>query len=114
IKYMKVNLIAVDEAHCVSQWGYDFRPPYMHIKELKEIHPDVPFIALTASATEEVQQDILDKLALKDANVFKKSFERTNLSYAVLNLENKLNKLINVCQSVQGSGIVYVRTRRDT
>jgi ATP-dependent DNA helicase RecQ len=114
IKYMKVNLIAVDEAHCVSQWGYDFRPPYMHIKELREIHPEVPFIALTASATEKVQQDILDKLALKDANVFKKSFERTNLSYAVLNLENKLLKLINVCQNVKGSGIVYVRTRKDT
>ncbi len=114
IKYMKVNLIAVDEAHCVSQWGYDFRPPYMHIKELREIHPKVPIIALTASATEKVQDDILDKLELKSANVFKKSFERTNLSYAVLNLENKLNKLIRVCQSVKGSGIVYVRTRKDT
>lgn len=114
VKYMKVNLIAVDEAHCISQWGYDFRPPYMHIKELRDIHPKVPIIALTASATDKVQYDIIEKLDLKNTKIFKKSFERTNLSYAVLNLENKLKKLINVCESVKGSGIVYVRTRKDT
>jgi len=114
VKHMKVNLMAVDEAHCISQWGYDFRPPYMHIKELREIHPEVPIIALTASATEKVQHDIIEKLGLRNANVFKKSFERANLSYAVLNLENKLKKLITVCESVKGSGIVYVRTRKDT
>ncbi|RZJ80567.1 MAG: ATP-dependent DNA helicase RecQ, partial [Chryseobacterium sp.] len=114
VKHMKVNLIAVDEAHCISQWGYDFRPPYMHIKDLREIHPAVPIIALTASATDKVQADILEKLALNDANVFKKSFERANLSYAVLTLDNKLQKLIKVCESVKGSGIVYVRTRKDT
>src|ERR1700733_13555122 len=81
IKYMKVNLIAVDEAHCISQWGYDFRPPYLHIADLRELHPTVPVLALTATATEEVRIDIQRKLQFKDSLVFRKSFERKNISY---------------------------------
>jgi ATP-dependent DNA helicase RecQ len=114
IKYMKVNLLAVDEAHCVSQWGYDFRPPYLHIADIRKIHPKVPILALTASATDEVRLDIVDKLEFKNHQIFKKSFERENLSYSVLNQENKLQKLVDVCTVVKGSGIVYVKTRRDT
>jgi ATP-dependent DNA helicase RecQ len=114
IKYMNVNLLAVDEAHCVSQWGYDFRPPYLHIVEFRKLHPKVPILALTASATDEVRLDIVDKLGFKNHEIFKKSFERENLSYSVLNQENKLQKLIDVCNGVKGSGIVYVKTRRDT
>lgn len=114
IKYMKVNLFAVDEAHCISQWGYDFRPSYLQLTAIRALHPDVPILALTASATEQVQADIMQKLEFKSAKVFRKSFERSNLSYSVLNLENKLQKLIEVCQKVPGSGIVYVKTRKDT
>jgi ATP-dependent DNA helicase RecQ len=114
IKYMKVNLFAIDEAHCISQWGYDFRPSYLHIKELRVAHPDVPFLALTASATHKVQQDIISKLDFKESNIYRKSFERKNLSYAVLNLENKLQKLLQIANNIKGSGIVYVRTRKDT
>jgi ATP-dependent DNA helicase RecQ len=111
---MKVNLFAVDEAHCISQWGYDFRPPYLQLTAMRALHPDVPMLALTASATEQVQADIMQKLEFKSAKVFRKSFERSNLSYSVLNLENKLQKLIEVCEKVPGSGIVYVKTRKDT
>lgn len=114
IKYMKVNLLAVDEAHCVSQWGYDFRPPYLQIASIREFHPNVPILALTASATNEVSLDITEKLAFKNHQIFRKSFERLNLSYSVLNQENKLQKLIDVCNGVKGCGIVYVKTRRDT
>lgn len=114
IKYMKVNLLAVDESHCISQWGYDFRPSYLHIARLREFHPQVPVLALTASATHKVQLDIMEKLAFKEPRLFRKSFERKNLSYSVLHLENKLQKLVQVCTNVKGSGIVYVRTRKDT
>lgn len=114
VKYMKVNLLAVDEAHCISQWGYDFRPPYLHIKDFKAIHPNVPVLALTASATEKVQLDIIEKLEFKEKNIFRKSFERKNLSYSVINQENKLQKLLDICHGVPGSGILYVRTRKDT
>jgi ATP-dependent DNA helicase RecQ len=114
IKYMNVNLLAVDEAHCVSQWGYDFRPPYLHIADFRLLHPDVPVLALTASATHKVQLDIVEKLEFKTQNIFRKSFERKNLSYSVLNQENKLQKLLDVCRNVKGSGIVYVRTRKET
>nr|WP_294897756.1 ATP-dependent DNA helicase RecQ [uncultured Pedobacter sp.] len=114
VKYMKVNLLAVDEAHCISQWGYDFRPPYLHIKDFRAIHPNVPVLALTASATEKVQLDIVEKLEFKEKNIFRKSFERKNLSYSVINQENKLQKLLDVCNGVAGSGILYVRTRKDT
>jgi ATP-dependent DNA helicase RecQ len=114
IKYMNVNLIAVDEAHCISQWGYDFRPPYLHIADLRELHPDVPVLALTATATAEVQVDIQQKLRFKSPNVFRKSFERKNLSYAVLNEENKSRKLLDIANGVKGCGIVYVRSRKET
>lgn len=114
IGYMKVNLIAIDEAHCISQWGYDFRPPYLKIKNLREIHPNVPILALTATATPFVREDIVQKLALKNASVFVKSFERKNLSYVVFNLEDKRQKLLEVAGNVKGTGLVYVRNRRET
>jgi len=114
IKYMKVNLIAVDEAHCISQWGYDFRPPYLHIADLRDLHPDVPVLALTATATAEVREDIQQKLRFTRPNVFQKSFERRNISYVVMNEENKLRKLLDIAKGVKGSGIVYVRSRKET
>lgn len=114
IAYMNVNLIAVDEAHCISQWGYDFRPPYLQLTRLRELHPDVTVLALTATATLRVREDIQEKLALKQANVFVKSFARQNLSYAVFNLENKEKKMLDIIQNVRGSGLIYVRNRRET
>jgi ATP-dependent DNA helicase RecQ len=114
IRYMKVNLIAIDEAHCISQWGYDFRPPYLHLTELRELHPEIPVLALTATATERVTADIQLKLNFKNGQVFRKSFERLNLSYLVYNEENKLRKLISIARNVKGSGIIYVRNRRET
>jgi len=114
IRHMQVNLIAIDEAHCISQWGYDFRPPYLHLAELREIHPNVPILALTATATERVAADIQVKLNFKDPQVFRKSFERKNLSYLVYNEENKLKKLFSIAKNVKGTGIVYVRNRRET
>ena len=114
ISYMNVNLIAVDEAHCISQWGYDFRPPYLQISKLREILPDVPVLALTATATEFVRKDILEKLEMKDPQVFVKSFARDNLSYVVFDHEDKYKKLIEICRNVKGTGLVYVRNRRET
>ena len=114
IRHMNVNLIAIDEAHCISQWGYDFRPPYLHISELRELHPGVPVLALTATATEDVAADIQQKLQFRSGNVFRKSFERRNLAYLVYNEENKMRKLFSIAKNVKGSGIVYVRNRRET
>jgi len=114
ISYMNVNLIAVDEAHCISQWGYDFRPPYQQISKLREILPDVPVLALTATATEFVRRDIVEKLEMKDPQVFVKSFARDNLSYVVFGQEDKYKKLIEICRNVKGTGLVYVRNRRET
>lgn len=114
ISYMNVNLIAVDEAHCVSQWGYDFRPPYLLVSEIREIHPKVPVLALTATATQFVRNDIVDKLQFKNAKIFVQSFARKNLSYVVLNDEDKHKKLIDIVKNVKGSGLVYVRNRRET
>ncbi|MDN3585772.1 ATP-dependent DNA helicase RecQ [Pedobacter aquatilis] len=114
ISYMNVNLIAVDEAHCISQWGYDFRPPYQQIAKLREIHPDVPVLALTATATDFVRHDIIEKLEMKNPEVFIKSFARDNLSYVVFNKEDKYKKLIDICRKVKGTGLVYVRNRRET
>jgi len=112
---MHINLIAVDEAHCVSQWGYDFRPPYLRIAVLREHLPDTLILALTASATKEVQDDICDKLAFKnDHKRFQKSFERPNLSYSVFSPSSKQNKLIEIFKNVQGSGIVYCKSRKRT
>ncbi|MFD2585243.1 ATP-dependent DNA helicase RecQ [Pedobacter vanadiisoli] len=114
ISYMNVNLIAVDEAHCISQWGYDFRPPYLQIAKLREILPDVPVLALTATATDFVRKDIIEKLEMKAPEVFVKSFARDNLSYVVFGNEDKYKKLIDICQNVRGTGLVYVRNRRET
>src|SRR6185295_6351952 len=93
---MHVNLVAVDEAHCISQWGYDFRPPYLRIAALREELPDIPVLALTASATPEVQKDICEKLKFKERNIFHQSFERPNLSYSVFKVDSKINKIIEV------------------
>ncbi len=114
IAHMNVNLIAVDEAHCVSQWGYDFRPPYLLIGTLRELLPGVPLIALTATATSKVRKDIADKLLMHEVNVFVKSFARENLSYVVAHDEDKHEKLLKVINNVTGSGLVYVRNRRET
>jgi len=114
VRHMKVNLIAVDEAHCISQWGYDFRPPYLRLADLREIHPNIPVLALTASATAEVADDIQQKLTFKQNNVFRQSFERKNISYVVQHQENKLQKMMDVIKGVKGSGIVYVRSRKET
>ncbi|RZK43242.1 MAG: RecQ family ATP-dependent DNA helicase [Pedobacter sp.] len=114
IAYMNVNMIAVDEAHCVSQWGYDFRPPYLQLSALREIHPDKPVLALTATATAFVKEDIQEKLSFKNAKVFVKSFERPNLSYTVIDVADKHKKLLEVVRNVKGSGLVYVRNRRET
>jgi ATP-dependent DNA helicase RecQ len=114
-KRMKVALIAVDEAHCISQWGYDFRPPYLQISALRETKPDVPIIALTASATTQVRDDIMDKLGFrKDHALFQKSFARENLSFVVRKSENKDKKLLEILQKVKGSAIIYVRSRKGT
>ncbi len=109
---MKVNLIAVDEAHCISQWGYDFRPSYMKVVELRQLLPGVPVLAVTATATPEVAVDIQAKLGFKKENVLRKSFERKNLSYVVLNEENKSVRLLRIINNVKGSGVIYVRNRR--
>lgn len=115
VKQMKVGLIAVDEAHCISQWGYDFRPPYLKIALLREIVTDVPVIALTASATQIVCDDIQDKLAFREPRaVFRKSFARDNLSFVVRKSENKERKLLEILQKVKGSAIIYVRSRKAT
>ncbi|AKD05217.1 RecQ family ATP-dependent DNA helicase [Pontibacter korlensis] len=114
VKRMKVALLAVDEAHCISQWGYDFRPPYLQLAELRDTLPDVPVIALTATATEAVRQDIQEKLKFPKPNVFQKSFARANLSYSCIATEDKTNRLLEVLQRMQGQSIVYVRSRRQT
>jgi ATP-dependent DNA helicase RecQ len=114
IERMNVNLIAIDESHCISQWGYDFRPPYLQIAEIRNILPNVPVLALTATATPEVVDDIMDKLHFKEKNVLQKSFERKNLSYIVRNIEDKQQYLKKITTSVKGSGIVYVRNRKKT
>lgn len=114
IRRMKVNLLAIDEAHCVSQWGYDFRPPYLEIAKIREWLPQVPVLALTATATQQVVEDIQEKLAFRKRNVFQKSFTRDNLSYSVLQEDHKLEKLADILTKVRGSGVVYVRSRKKT
>ena len=114
LQKMKINLIAIDEAHCISQWGYDFRPSYLKIESLRELLPKVPVLALTATATTEVVKDIQKKLQFKKENVFQKSFERKNISYIVLQEEDKLARLVKIANNLKGSGIVYVRNRRKT
>lgn len=114
IKRMKVSLLAVDEAHCISQWGYDFRPPYLLIAELRALIPEVNVVALTATATHDVKLDIQQKLEFKNAAVFQKSFARDNLSYAVRKEEDKERKLLEILSRVPGTAVVYVRSRKRT
>lgn len=114
IKRMNVNLIAIDEAHCISQWGYDFRPAYLNISKIRDILPNVPFLAVTATATPDVAQDIIDKLALRNPNKFQISFERKNLNYLVFEEENKYRRLVKILNKVPGSVVFYVRNRRQT
>src|SRR5258705_10421259 len=129
---MHVNLIAVDEAHCISQWGYDFRPPYLRIAALREELPGVPVLALTASATTEVQNDICDKLrppqtppkeglrnpkdldTFNNWKVYQQSFERPNLSYSVFKVDSRINKIIEILSKVPGTGIIYCKSRKRT
>ncbi len=111
---MDISLLAVDESHCISQWGYDFRPSYLRIAALREDLPDVPVLALTASATPMVQEDIMEKLQFRGRQLFRQSFERPNLSYSVFRSESKINRIITILQKVQGSGIVYCKSRRRT
>lgn len=114
VQKMNVCLIAVDEAHCISQWGYDFRPSYLKIPDLRTLLPDAPILALTATATPDVVEDITDKLHFRSKNIFRKSFERKNLIYVVRETENKLEYLLKILSSTRGSGIVYVRNRQKT
>lgn len=114
LSVLDISLIAVDEAHCISQWGYDFRPPYLRIASLREELDKVTIIALTASATEKVKEDIIDKLQLQNTAVFRQSFERPALSYSCFQAESKINKLIQVLQGVPGSSIVYTNSRKLT
>lgn len=112
VQKMNVNMVAIDEAHCISQWGYDFRPSYLKIAELRDLLPDVPFLALTATATPEVVEDIQEKLLFRKKNVLKTSYERKNLVYIVREVEDKQKYLLKIIGNVKGSGIVYVRTRK--
>lgn len=114
IKQLDVNLIAVDEAHCISEWGHDFRPSYRNIKILKELKPTTPVIALTATATKEVIEDISDSLEIKNAIVFKKSFYRSNLAYQIFSIEDKLGRLLQICTKTKAPIIVYVSSRNKT
>ncbi len=111
---MPVNLVAIDEAHCISQWGFDFRPSYLKIADIRELIPDIPFLALTASAKPKVQQDIIEFLKLDNPTVIKKSFFRDNLVYVVRETNDKIGQLVKICNSVKGTGIVYVSTRKRT
>ncbi|MBE8719503.1 RecQ family ATP-dependent DNA helicase [Sphingobacterium pedocola] len=114
IRYMKVNLFAIDEAHCISQWGYDFRPSYLQLNQLRELHPSVPVLALTATATSRVIEDIQTQLHFKVANVLSKSFARTNLGYMAFEEEDKMGRMLRIIKKMGGSGVVYVRNRRET
>lgn len=114
VRQMKVGLLAVDEAHCISQWGYDFRPPYLEIANFREEIPEVTIIALTATATKEVREDIQDKLAFRTRNLFQKSFSRANLSYNVRRVEDKDGKMVEILGKIPGSSVIYVRNRKKT
>lgn len=114
LRHMTVSFITVDEAHCISQWGYDFRPSYTKIAEIRQTLPDIPILALTATATPEVVKDIQHQLAFQEENAFKMSFHRKNLSYVVRNADDKIGELIHILQSVAGSAIIYTRSRKNT
>ena len=111
---LPVSLVAVDEAHCISQWGYDFRPPYLRIAALREELPGIPVLALTASATAAVQQDIVQKLNFRNEKIFRQSFERPNLSYSVFSVESRIHKILEILHKVPGSSIVYCKSRKRT
>lgn len=114
LRSMNVSMITVDESHCISQWGYDFRPAYLKISEIRTLLPDVPVLALTATATPEVVKDIQQRLAFKEENVFRMSFERKNLAYIVRKTENKTEELLHILKHVSGSAIVYAHNRKRT
>lgn len=114
LRDIKISLIVIDEAHCISQWGYDFRPSFLKIINLRNALPNVPILALTATATPQVVNDIVDKLQLRTPHIFSMSFARNNLSYVVRKSEDKISQLIHILNNVAGSGIVYVRSRSKT
>lgn len=114
LRSMHVSLITVDESHCISQWGYDFRPAYLKIADIRQLLPGVPVIALTATATPEVVKDIQERLQFRQENVFRMSFERKNLAYIVRHTEDKEGEMLHILQRVNGSSIVYTRNRKKT
>ena len=114
LEKMKINFIAVDEAHCISEWGFNFRPSYRKIAELRELLPKTPIIALTATATPKVVEDIREQLGFKNGNTFQGSFHRSNLIYVVQHENNKLARTLSIARKIGGSGIVYVRSRRES
>lgn len=114
LEQMKVNLITIDEAHCISQWGYDFRPSYLNIVKVRKLLPGVKMLALTATATPKVADDIMDKLGFKEKNLLKMSFARENLHYLVRHVEDKNGYLLDTLKKVKGSGVIYVRSRKAT
>ena len=114
LKYVNLSMVAVDEAHCISQWGHDFRPSFLDISKLRDIHPDIPFMALTATATKEVRNDIEKQLKLKSPEIFKSSFKRPNIAIKIFKTDNKWQEMIRHAKLSQGSVIVYVRNRRST
>lgn len=114
LRMIKISMIVVDEAHCISQWGYDFRPSYLHIKSLRKLCPEAPLLALTATATPQVTEDIMRQLEMKEPSMFRMSFSRPNLNYIVRPAESKINEVFHILSRTSGSAIVYVRSRKRT
>lgn len=114
LKHIHVSFITVDEAHCISQWGYDFRPSYLNIASIRDMKPNTPILALTATATPDVVNDIQEKLHFEKKNVFKMSFERKNLAYIVRTVGDKINEMVHILRCTEGSAIVYARSRKRT
>lgn len=112
VRNLEIKIIVVDEAHCISQWGYDFRPSYLNIKKLRELKPDIPILALTATATPEVAVDISRQLLFRNGKIFKKSFVRDNISYLVRSTDEKINDILHILSRTQGSSIIYARSRK--
>ncbi len=112
LKHIEISFITVDEAHCISQWGYDFRPSYLSIADIRSVKPEAPILALTATATPSVVDDIQDKLGFKEHNVFRMSFERKSLAYIVRKVSDKEGEMVHILQSIKGSAIIYVRSRK--